>query len=119
MLTLTELAGMRATAARVMVEAASVLRNTPASDGAGGETEAWTTAGTYACELEKREAQAGEAVEAEKLAALTHWEIRFPVGTDVRVRDRISLGGRTYEVNDLDTGKTFALCVTAKCRRMD
>ena len=118
MLTAAELAGMRETVAGVRMETASVLRNTPASDGAGGETEAWAQVGAFPCEL-VRLGQGNEAVEADKIASLTHWELRFAVGTDVRVRDRISVSGRTYEVNDLDTGKTFALGVSAKCRRMD
>ncbi len=93
----TEVAAMRATATASLPETVVVQRATAAADGAGGRAVSWSPAGTYPGRL----APAGGEDEREfagRVAGRSLWRITVPAEADVRLADRVSVGGRTFEV---------------------
>jgi head-tail adaptor len=102
----------------------TISRKTVASDGAGGMTETWAAVASPACNL-NRFLSGEEAARGGELQAITTWRCAFPVGTDVRPQDRVtivdrgvtSVAGRVYEVIDTDAGRANPLAVTAVLAR--
>lgn len=91
------LARLRRVANRNMNETATVSRVARTSDGMGGWTESWTTAGTLACRRVSTLSQAEQRI-AERLTVVRPWMVQVPAGSDVRETDRLVLGSDTLEV---------------------
>lgn len=87
-----------------MTDSGAIRRNTPASDGMGGQTDNWATVATVKCRLMTRLSQPRDRTGGERLETETEYTLRFPVGTDVRNTDRVvvtaagSATVRTFEV---------------------
>ena len=93
----TTLARLRRVAVVNMTETALVKRLTRVSDGMGGSTESWSTAGAVAC----RRASSPTAAEVElagRLGVARPLVVRLPAGTDVSEADRLVIAGETVEV---------------------
>lgn len=116
MLSARDLTAMRAECALVLDQTATIQRNTPVSDGRGGFTESWGTAGTVACHVLPRQGQT--TLEGDRPVSVTLWEILLPVGTNVTARDRLVIGGETYEISDLDTGGSYPIQLVANARKV-
>ncbi len=92
-----ELAAIRAEAERtILVQSAQVMRNsgqTAASDslGGGGVQADWQNVGDPVATRLKVHRPKAEEVVAGQVRSMTLFEARFPVGTDIRVTDRVDV----------------------------
>ena len=76
-----------------------IKRKTSVSDGKGGHTATWATIATVKCRLMVSfSSQAGDSEIAGRMTNTANFQIRFPVGTDVRNTDTITIGTRVFEV---------------------
>jgi len=108
MLSEDEIAAMRATATASLPETIEVQRPTRVPDGAGGQAVSWSPAGTYPGRL----APAGGEDEREfagRVAGRSLWRITLPAEADVRLDDRVVVGGRTFEVLGV-RARSFEVC---------
>ena len=95
-LTPTDLAVLRQQARRMMTSQATILRLTRGPDGAGGFLETWNAIGTVPCRVLPLSGR--ERLLAEQVAHVGDVRIWFPLGTDIRAEDRITVGSSTFEV---------------------
>lgn len=103
MITADQLSAMQSTVAATLTETATVKRKTLAPDGMGGTTETWATVATVACSRSTGVSQAEQAV-ADRLSVVRPWVVRVPAAADVTNKDRLVIGGRTFEVVSLSGG---------------
>lgn len=80
-----------------MPDACTIKRLAVTADGAGGQTESWSTATNVACRLAPLTG-GDERIMADKLTAVSPYMVTMPAGTDIRPADRLVIGGRTFEV---------------------
>jgi head-tail adaptor len=97
-LSTSDLLAMREVQSAVLLETATVQRQSPTSDGAGGATESWATVASVACRVGVSSSSSQERALAERVTNVSTWTLTLPVGTDVRVGDRLVVGTRTFEV---------------------
>lgn len=93
----TTLARLRRVADANMNLTATVSRLTVGSDGMGGSTQSWASAGTLSCRRTSELSQAEQQV-ASRLAIVRPWVVQAPALSDVRETDRLVIGGDTLEV---------------------
>jgi len=108
MLSEDEIAAMRATATASLPETIEVQRPTRVPDGAGGETLTYGNVATCPARL----APAGGEDEREfagRVAGRSLWRITLPALADVRLDDRVVVGGRTFEVLGV-RARSFEVC---------
>lgn len=79
-------------------QTATVSRNTPASDGQGGETDSWASAGTVVGFLGPLGSSAQEREIASRFAGVTLYGFGCPPGSSIGAEDRLAIGSSTYEV---------------------
>jgi len=125
MLTLTDIASMQAEMIRYFPSAATVLRNVSAPDGMGGKTDVWGPVSipaypnAYPANVMPFPVRAGaESAATGKLLATTDFHIYLPAAADVTAKDRIAVGGTTYEVQDVESGESDMICLVAHCARI-
>lgn len=108
-----DLARMQTVLNQSLPGTAYVLRATTASDGQGGQTATWGTAGTAACRLSPHSARAAgsEGVVGERVAAFNERVITLPASTDVRQTDRLAVGSQTFEVTGLHAPRSWEISV--------
>lgn len=121
MLSSTQIADMRTTAALALPDTATISRVARASDGAGGWTETWSTAASgVACRIMPRyqvSSTEGPAVGTQE--AVAQWALTMPVGTDLRAGDRVVVASRTFEVYALlSAGVEWRFSVRADVREV-
>lgn len=88
---------LRGIAESFMPESAAIQRPTETSSG-DGTSASWSTIATVSARLSPM-GGASERLGADaSLQAVAAWRIAVPVGTDVTVKDRIVINGRTFEV---------------------
>lgn len=58
-----------------------------------------------------------EVEEGNQIVSIMGFQVRFPVGSDVRTTDRLKIGSATYSVVSVDSGRSDALFLTATCTR--
>jgi hypothetical protein len=83
-----------------------IQRATTSNDGYGSQTETYTTIATVKAGMTQ---PSGGMLQnysfiIEDLAA---WQVKFPIGTDVRHRDRLSIEGQTLEVHVILDPRSF------------
>lgn len=103
---------MRTSIERLLPSTAYILTVTRTSDGQGGLTEAWGTAGTAACRLDYsngREYEAGNLVKS-----YSGWVLTIPHDTTIAVTNRVTVGAATYAVIGIDTPKSWNACIRVK-----
>jgi hypothetical protein len=107
-----ELAGMRAEINHLLPDTCTILSVTRTSNGSGGFTESMgTVSAGVACRLDFM--SGSEAIVAQALTPLSRWELTVPTGTSITQTSRILIGGNTYNVLSVDTGKSWAGCMRA------
>lgn len=109
-----EISAMRGVLNDTMTSRASIFRNAPSGDQAGGQTGLWgAIAGDVPCFFYYR-GQGGntEEISVDRIEVNSGWTFLFPAGTDIRNEDRIQVDTRTFEVTSVDTPKTIDLDVT-------
>lgn len=98
LLTTSGLASLRARMTTALPDACTISRNTPTSDGAGGQTPSWATVETTVCSIAPAGNSAQERAIADRLSSVVAYTVTLPALTDVTAKDRIVSGGRTLEV---------------------
>lgn len=112
MISIGELAGLRATQETALPDEAVIVRRAYASDGAGGQTETITTV-TARCRAAP--ASAHDVQRAGALSEKPTWRITFAAGTDLRDTDRIDVGARNFEIVTLLAGGSWETARVALC----
>ena len=108
MLSADEIAAMRATLVASLPEVASIERATRVPDGAGGETLTYGNVATCPARVSPAGAE-DEREFAGRVAGRSLWRITLPAEADVRLDDRVVVGGRTVEVLGV-RARSFELC---------
>jgi hypothetical protein len=83
----------------MMTDTATVRRYTSVPDGSGGTTDTFANAGTAKCRINIAGNSPREGAVAGELQNSTNFMLHFPTGTDVRNKDQILVGTRTFEVD--------------------
>jgi len=109
---------LAATLAANLTDTATIQRKTAASAGAGGVRDTWSTLATCACGIVSQ-TQWTEGVQGGEIRAITVWKAQFPVGQDVKARDRVVIGANTWEVVGTDAGLSGAPLLTAELKRLE
>ena len=97
--TTNELTRLRAIADKALPDSCTIRRATAASDNAGGQTLTPATVATVACRLMPRATQTQDKAIADKQANVSGWIISLPYATDVREKDVLVIGARSFEVD--------------------
>ena len=120
LLSSAQITAMRATADLALPDTVVISRRTVASDGAGGWSETWATAATVAGRLQpKYQISGSENVAAGQIQAVAQWVATLPAGTDLRAGDRVTVAGRTFEVQAvLSAGVAWRSSVRADLREV-
>lgn len=104
-LTTARLTRMRALQDRNLPDTCAIVRaGSVTSDGRGGRTSTRSTVATIACRVAMTSPTANEPERDGRLLSANQATITVANGTDIRDGDRITSGGRTFEV----LGKTGA-----------
>jgi head-tail adaptor len=93
-----ELAALATDVATVLPSTAQIQRATATSDGAGGRSRSFSTVATVACRITPDAMGAREALGNDKIKDTEPYRVAFPAGTDVRLSDRVSVGGLVLSV---------------------
>lgn len=111
-----EIAAMTATVTGSLPETVSVLRNTPTSDGQGGQTPSWATAFTVAARRDDLD-RSDELVIADTLESITGYAVILPANTAVRQSDRLQFSdGMLLEILGFGTNGPWQLAQRCVCR---
>lgn len=115
MLSTPELAAMRAQQALAMPDTVTIQRPARVDDGAGGQTETWSTVATVGGRLSVETRQVREGQAGGKQTALAYYRVTLPAGTDVLARDRLVIGARTFEVQPPLAGGAWETARVCPC----
>jgi len=120
LLSSAQITAMRTTADLALPDTVVISRRTVASDGAGGWSETWATAATVAGRLmPKYQISGSEGQQAGQIQAVAQWVATLPAGTDLRAGDRVTVAGRTFEVQAvLSAGVAWRISVRADLREV-
>jgi head-tail adaptor len=89
-----------------------ILRMGTASNGMGGMTETWGTAGTVIGRVyPRRRLGMGEQVAGGQVVSVSDWFATLPVGTDVIANDRVRYNGRTWEISRVNNDQMWQTAV--------
>jgi hypothetical protein len=106
-----ELAAIQAAAAAILDLSCVVERKTLTPDGQGGSTEAWNP--VAAVKVGMAQPTAGQLQNYDYLiGSLAAWQVKFPVGTDVRHQDHLIVGGQTLVVQVIMNPRSYAALLT-------
>jgi SPP1 family predicted phage head-tail adaptor len=103
------LAQMQRTAQQLMTTPCTIQRRTQASDAWGGQADTWTAQASTVCQIAPERSNAPEQIAQGRLEELNRFLIRLPVETDIDIKDRITAGGVTYEVQSVDSPRTIEI----------
>ena len=95
---------------------AYLLSLTVGSDGYGGITETWGTAGTVACRIDSKtisEPTQGGAIQPQHGFVLT-----VPHDTTITEAYRVVVGSETYTVTSVDSDKSWNACIRKYLERV-
>src|SRR5690242_8333550 len=121
MLAAADLDGMRATLDASLPDTCAIVSGATVPDGAGGSVPVDPeSSATVACRVSPASelVRQAEAVEAARIASQAPWVITFPHGTSVSEDDRVTSGGRTFEVAAVFGPRSFSIDVRVLCREI-
>jgi len=109
----SDLDKIRAEQEKLMTETVYIQRLTRVSDGAGGWTETWQTVATTKGRIATQ--SGGETKRGGAVTVNMSLVVTLPHDTDLRQDDRLQIGGKQYEIDNIfeRSGKT-ALRVSVK-----
>jgi hypothetical protein len=116
-LTTREKAGIAADLLEMLPSSAQVRRASNTSDSLGGRSQAWSTVATVACRISPNSMNAAEGDISDKILNSEPYRIAFPVGTDVRVSDRILISGVTYSVEGVRDARDIEIELVTFAKR--
>jgi hypothetical protein len=93
-----ELAVLRRDRQAIFDKTATILRKSIVPDGMGGQTDTYTSAGTYPCSFSKFMVRPAERESGPLVREEMHWVFVFPFDAVIDPTDRIQVDGRTFEV---------------------
>ena len=118
MISPSDLAIMQQAMAPLRTTPCTLLRNTPTSDGMGGQTDNWQTLAMVQGRVTPVIETGREVIDEQRLEVLNRWLIYFPAGQDVTERDRIVANGATYEVTSVNTPRTISIETIVEAMRV-
>ena len=92
-----ELAAMAVIQTGTLPATCTIGRMTRTSDGAGGWDDVFTQSAVILCDYAPSD-NGSDGSQASTVRTVVEWAFAFPLGTDVRVTDRVTVGSRTFEV---------------------
>lgn len=90
-------------------------------DGRGGGHQIYVAVGTFQCALcpaSRGRTMGREVVEAERNASIIDWTVVCPFGTEVDVKDRLTIDGEDYEIQGVDDDRTDQMVLALNVRRL-
>ena len=119
LLSVADTASIAADMVSLFPESCTIQRATNTTDGLGGRTQAWATASTTTCRVRPIN-KSGIATD-EPLANVQldqhSYRVAFPLGTDVRITDRVACMGLTLAVQGLGIPASLGVEVVTDCKR--
>ncbi len=112
-----ELEAMRETVEGSLPDTCTIKRKAVTDDGQGGQTEAWSDLATgVACRLSPLSSQIDNEGEVEDRVATTKFRlVTLPASQDIKVEDRVIVGGQTLEVRGLRDPRSWQLSRRVEC----
>ncbi len=114
----TELSRIRTAFSLLRPVTASIVEDTLASDGAGGQTETPVTIAEEACRITAMNLARPETQFAGRFRDTIPYQITLPYDSVVEEKHRIEAGGDTYEVVAVWGAGTFGHEVKAICMKV-
>lgn len=96
---------------------AQIQRATTASDGLGGRSRTFATVATVACRITPDRKGAAEAMTGERMMDKEPYRVSFPLGTDVRITDRVVVDGVTLAVEAVQAPRSVEVERVTYCTR--
>lgn len=97
-----QLARMRAQVAARLPQEATIQRLATVPDGAGGWVEAWVTLATVDCRLDPLGKAMNSEVIGQQEATVIRYQLTVPYDAAIEANCQVVIGGRTYQVVQLD-----------------
>jgi hypothetical protein len=120
MLSTDDVAAMQATMVESLPDTCTLVVDTLASDGAGGQTATPGDPVTVACRVSPlrltRSSANAEVVEEFRIVEQSLWLITMPYGTTVTPQHRIGHAGRTFEVVEVLSPRTWGVDTRVSCK---
>lgn len=115
MFTAAELADLRSEQNAAMPDTCVISRPTLSQNDIGEETSSYATSSTVACRLAARTAASydTERTIGDQWSAFHRWDLTVPYGTDIQTTDRVVIGSRTFEIDSVDAGASYATAIRA------
>ena len=104
-LSTTDLKYMRSSIEELLPGTCYILSTTLVSDGAGGFTETWGTAGTADCRLDAR--SGGERTQGASIQPVFSYMLTVPHDTTIAENNRVEVDSETFTVTSIDAGKSW------------
>lgn len=99
LLTAEDVACVREALAESLTDVCSISRPTDTADAFGGQARTWSTvAASVPCRIAPETRRPVEEGREGRFAVIGDYVVTLPAGQDVTERDRIVIGGVTYEV---------------------
>ena len=115
MLSAADVTSMQGQLTESLPDTCTIVVDTLASDGAGGQTATPGSPVTVACRISPfimtRRSGDAEVVQTGRVVSQIPWVITLPHGTAVAPKARISQGGRTFEVLEVQSPRSWDLAV--------
>ena len=111
-----ELDQIRQDFADSLPERVTIQRETRSSDGAGGQTQTWTAAGTVPCRLDNKSGTRKPV--ATSLESFTEWMLTVPQSAPLTTANRVTVGTFTYTVKAVSDVGSWSACQRAQVERI-
>jgi len=110
--------GLRTLSDQFLPDSCAIQRVTRTTTENGSSSD-WTMVATVACRVSPFGRSGGRETlgPAGGIQAVNQWTVWLPVGTDVRVTDRIAYGARTFEVS-LVAARSYETVRACVCREV-
>lgn len=120
MIDAAELAWMQGLQGAALPGTAIIQRATLTPDGMGGYSQTWSPIGTVAARVYTQNSRAvAEGEQGAQIVSETRWFVTMPVGTQVTAADRITAGGRVFEVTEVNNGQDWQTAVRCSVQKLD
>lgn len=113
-----EIAAIVADMTAVQPSSAQIQRATNTTDSMGGRSRAFSTVATVACRVKVEGSGASESQAGGKIEDAQTYRLAFPAQTDVRITDRVVVGGMTLAVDAVNTPTTWEFERIAHARKV-
>lgn len=111
---------LRGVTSRMHDKTAQILRNTPARDADGGQTDARAVVRSYSCYLwaDRSTSALMEMAQDDREQPVAVWKVSLPYDADVRDTDQLQIGDKRLEVTGSNRGASDMTGLTLICREV-